>query len=67
MAGIDIERLRSDLISDIGSAAPFIPAAMGDVLDIQCADDSEIISIARQNGYNLDDYGYSDDPCKENY
>ena len=59
---IDVDRLRSDLINDFGSATPIYNIAYADVTYLQNCSDQEIVSIALRNGYNLSDYeimGYS--------
>lgn len=54
---IDIERLRQDLINEV-TAAMFIvsPIAMMDLTKIENASDEELIKIAVNHGYNLNDY-----------
>ena len=54
---IDIERLRQDLINEV-TAAMFIvsPIAMMDLTKIENASDEELIKIAVNHGYNLEDY-----------
>lgn len=56
MENIDIEKLRSDLIDYFGSAIPFIPVAMGDLIEVENASEDSLIQIAINNGFDLDNY-----------
>lgn len=54
---IDYERLRNDLIDYFGSAMVTVfPAAMLDIDRVERANNDELIQIALQNGFNLNDY-----------
>ena len=53
---IDIDSLRADLIDYYGTAMSSNPIAMMDLINVENASDSEIISIALQNGFDLEDY-----------
>ena len=54
---IDIERLRSDLMDEYGTAAyAGFEAAMVDVFDIQSMDDEEVVQKALSMGYDLNKY-----------
>jgi hypothetical protein len=53
---IDIERLRSDLEDYFGTAIAYNPFGVADVISVDMASDAKLISIALENGFNLDDY-----------
>lgn len=53
---IDIEQLKKDLIDYFGSAVPYNGVAIMDVIAVEHADAEELVNIALQNGFNLDDY-----------
>lgn len=53
---IDIERLRDDLIDYFGTAMGMFSMAMMDVAKVERASESELIRIAKQNGFDLNDY-----------
>ena len=57
MQEIDFERLREDLVDYFGSAmfAGF-PAAVIDVTQVETASNEQLIQIAQQNGFNLNNY-----------
>jgi len=59
MEEYDIERLRDDLIDYYGTASMIYCVAMADLVRVQSASDSELIEIAINNGYNLEDYKVS--------
>ena len=53
----DFERLRYDLIDYFGTATfSGFPMAMVDLSDVEYASESELVRIAMQNGFNLNDY-----------
>jgi len=59
---IDIEKLRSHLINYFGLASYYNPNAMIDIVRVQNATDEEIINIAVENNFKLEDFmikGYS--------
>ncbi len=53
---IDIEKLRDDLIDYFGTAMGMFPMAIMDVSKVERASESELISIARKNGFDLSKY-----------
>lgn len=54
---MDFESLRNDLINYVGSAAFVInPALYLEVCEIENASNEELINIAINNDFNLDDY-----------
>ena len=53
---IDIERLRQDLINYFGTAMSYFPMAIGDLSKVENASAEELIRIALDNGFDLDDY-----------
>lgn len=53
----DFERLRDDLMDYFGTATfSGFPMAMVDLSDVEYASENELISIAMQNGFNLNNY-----------
>ncbi len=56
MENIDYEKLREDLINYYGSATTFYPASYMDVIKVQNANNEELIYIAQQNNFDLEDY-----------
>ena len=58
---IDIERLRQDLIEHLEGAffVGGFGAAMLDMEKVKTASDEEVIRIARQNGFRIEDYKIS--------
>ena len=58
---IDIERLRQDLIEHLEGAffVGGFGAAMLDMEKVKKASDEEVIRIARQNGFRIEDYKIS--------
>ena len=54
---VDIEKLRQDLI-DHFTAAMFIvsPVALMDLTEVENASDEEIVKIALENGFDLENY-----------
>ena len=57
---IDYDRLRSDLINYFGSATPMFNVAYADVIRVQRATNEELVSIALENGFDLEDYKEED-------
>ncbi len=56
-SGVDIERLRSDLLDYIGTAAfSLYPMAMTYVARVQNADSSELFEIAAECRWDLNKY-----------
>ncbi len=53
---IDIEKLRDDLEDYFGSATPIYPIAYADVIKVQNASPCELVNIAINNGFDLNDY-----------
>lgn len=53
---IDVERLRMDLLDYFGTAISYNSLAIIDVAKISNASDEEIVRIALQNGFNLNNY-----------
>lgn len=53
---IDVEKLREDLIIYFGSASLYYKNAIMDVMRIKQADDNEVVRIALENHFNLNDY-----------
>ncbi|MBQ8427547.1 MAG: hypothetical protein IJX16_07320 [Clostridia bacterium] len=53
---IDFDKLREDLIDYFGTAMGTFPIAVMNVAEVESASDRELISIATQNGFNLEDY-----------
>jgi len=54
---IDYESLRNDLIDYFGTAMVVVsPAAMMDIDRVERASNSELIKIALQNGFDLNNY-----------
>jgi len=53
---IDIERLRQDLIDYFGSATSIYTMAIIDVINIESADVYKLIQIAKNNGFDLNNY-----------
>lgn len=54
---IDIKKLRRDLIDYYGTAANSgFPAAMADLIKVENASDSELLEIARKNGFDIKRY-----------
>ena len=54
---IDYERLRNDLIDYFGAAMVVVsPVAVLDIDRVESASNDELIQIALQNGFNLNDY-----------
>ena len=56
MDNIDFELLRSDLLNYFGTAINFFPNATMDVIEVQNASYDELIRIAIENNFNLDNY-----------
>lgn len=53
---IDMERLRRDLIYYFGSANYIYTAAIMDVICVENADSYKLIQIAKNNGFDLNNY-----------
>ena len=53
---IDIERLRQDLINYFGAAMSFYPAALIDLSKVEKASHQDLIDIALNNGFDINDY-----------
>ena len=53
---IDIEALRRDLINYFGTAMSFNPMAVMDLTKVEKASPEELVDIAQDNGFNLEDY-----------
>ena len=53
---IDIDKLKDDLINYFGSATPMYPVAFMDVINVENASPEELVQIAIQNGFDLNDY-----------
>lgn len=54
---IDFERLRQDLIDYFGTAMTVgFGAAIIDISKIENASNEELINIAKQNGFNINNY-----------
>ena len=56
MENIDFELLRIDLINYFGSATSFYPNAYMDVINVQNATYEELIAIAIENNFDLNNY-----------
>ena len=57
MEDLDIEKLREDLIDYFGTAMNSgYPMSMMDISRVERASASELIRIAKNNGFNLNDY-----------
>ncbi len=56
MENIDYEKLREDLINYYWSATSFYPVSYIDVIKVQNANNEELIYIAQQNNFDLEDY-----------
>ena len=57
---IDVGSLREDLKNYFGTAMQYNPVAMMDLTKVEQASDQEIVKIALNNGFNLDDYEIKD-------
>lgn len=53
---IDLEKLREDLIDYFGTAMGTFPIAVMNVAEVETATDRELLRIATQNGFNLENY-----------
>ena len=54
---IDFERLRQDLIDYFGTAMTIgFGAAIIDISKVENASNEELINIAKQNGFNINNY-----------
>lgn len=57
----DFDRLCDNLTDYIGTAGQFIPIAMSEMPSIEYSSDSELLRVALQNGFDIDDYKIDDD------
>ena len=53
---IDIDALREDLIAYFGAASGYYELAIMDVINLEQASDEEVIKIALNNNFNLQEY-----------
>jgi hypothetical protein len=53
---IDIEALRKDLINYFGTAMQFNPMAIMDLTKVENASPEELVEIAQDNNFDLNDY-----------
>lgn len=53
---IDIETLRKDLIDYFGTAMQFNPMAIMDLTKVENASPEELVEIAQDNNFDLNDY-----------
>ena len=53
---IDIETLRKDLINYFGTAMQFNPMAIMDLTKVENASPEELVEIAQDNNFDLNDY-----------
>ena len=53
---IDFEKLREDLIDYFGTAMGTFPIAAMNVAEVESATERELLRIATQNGFNLENY-----------
>lgn len=56
MNNIDIDRLRKELIDYYGTASMLYPMAIMDLTKVETCSVEELINIAINNGFNLNDY-----------
>ena len=56
MEEIDVETLRADLMDYYGTAIPYYPQAILDLGRIESASEEEVVNIAVNSGFDLDDY-----------
>lgn len=56
---IDIETLRKDLIDYFGTAMQFNPMAIMDLTKVENASPEELVEIAQDNNFDLNDYKIS--------
>ena len=52
----DYEKLRSDLLDFYGTASIYNPIAMYDIGLVEKASGNELLMVAQNNGFNLNDY-----------
>ena len=57
---IDIEQLRRDLIDYFGTASQYFPVAIMDISRVENASPEELINIAINNGFDINDYIVND-------
>lgn len=53
---IDVDKLRQDLIDYYGSATPYYPQAIMDISRIENASPEELVNIALENNFDLEEY-----------
>lgn len=53
---IDFDSLRDDLRDYFGSATPYFPFAMVDVINVDSCSDLELLNIINQTNLNIMDY-----------
>lgn len=53
---IDIDKLRAALIDYFGTAMQYNPVALMDLTKVENASPEELVNIALENGYDLEDY-----------
>lgn len=53
---IDIEKLRSDLMNYFGTATGFFPVATMDLIKVENASAEELVNIALNNNFDLNNY-----------
>lgn len=56
MNNIDIDRLRKELIDYYGTASVLYPIAVMDLTKVETCSAEELINIAKNNEFNLNDY-----------
>lgn len=53
---INIGRLRDDLTEHFGTAAGYMPFAYADIVSAENASKEELIEMAADNGFDIEDY-----------
>jgi len=53
---IDVDKLREDLIDYFGTAMQFNPVAVVDLGVVENASPEQLVNIALQNGFDLEEY-----------
>lgn len=53
---LDYERLRDDLINYFGTATSFFNAAFATLNEVMIASNEQLVLIALNNGFDLNDY-----------
>lgn len=56
MEYIDYDKLKYDLMDYFGSAMPILPMAVMDLVEVEHASPQKLIQIARDNGFDLENY-----------